>query len=107
MFAPIRERLDLFEQVRVNAETQTIESPGEVDLDSEVLYRFEPASGTRITRRTVRDRSPTYLPRTTSTTLSLVVDRKAGAGQGCGADGFASCGRMGCAMSRGRVGRGR
>ena len=55
VFEPIRER-DLFEQVRVNPETQTIEWPHELDLDPEVLYgRFEPASGARITRRTVRE----------------------------------------------------
>ena len=56
LFEPIRERRELFEQVRVNPETQTIEWPGEVDLDPEVLYgRFEPDSGARIRRRTVRE----------------------------------------------------
>jgi hypothetical protein len=55
VFEPIRERRELFEQVRVNPETQTIEWPGEVDLDPEVLYgRFEPGCGARIRRRTVR-----------------------------------------------------
>lgn len=58
VFEPIREQRDVFEQVRVNPETQTIEWPGEVDLDAEVLYgRFEPASGIPITRRTVREPS--------------------------------------------------
>ena len=59
VFVPIRERRELFEQVRVNPETQTIEWPGDVDLDPEVLYgRHEPASGIRIRRRTVREPRP-------------------------------------------------
>src|SRR5260221_14349073 len=33
VFTPIRDRREIFEQVRVNPETQTIEWPGEVDLD--------------------------------------------------------------------------
>lgn len=54
VFAPIRDRREVFEQVRVN-ESQTVEWPGEVDLDPDVLYgRFEPASGVRIERRTIR-----------------------------------------------------
>jgi hypothetical protein len=56
VFTRIRDRRDVFEQVRVNPESQTIEWPGEIDLDPEVLYgRYEPASGARITRRTVRE----------------------------------------------------
>lgn len=56
VFAPIRDRREIFEQVRVNPESQTVEWPGEVDLDPDVLYgRFEPASGVRIERRTVRE----------------------------------------------------
>lgn len=55
VFTSISERR-VFEQVRVNPETGTVEWPGEVDLDPEVLYgRFEPASGERIERRTVRE----------------------------------------------------
>jgi hypothetical protein len=55
VFSPIHERREIFEQVAVNPETRTVEWPGEVDLDPEVLYgRYEPASGHRITRRTVR-----------------------------------------------------
>jgi Protein of unknown function (DUF2442) len=55
VFAPIREQREVFEQVRVNPETHTVEWPDGVDLDPEVLYgRFEPASGIRIRRRTVR-----------------------------------------------------
>ena len=45
-----------FGQVRVNPETGTVEWPGEVDLDPEVLYgRHEPASGAAIERRTIRE----------------------------------------------------
>ncbi len=56
VFAPIYERREVFEQVRVNPETRTVEWPGEVDLDPEVLYgRYEPASGHRIARRTIRE----------------------------------------------------
>jgi len=55
---PIRQRRELFEQVRVNPETRTSEWPGEVDLDPDVLYgRFEPGSGVRLCRRTVREPS--------------------------------------------------
>jgi hypothetical protein len=55
VFAPLYERRELFEQVAVNSETGTVEWPGEVDLDPEVLYgSFEPASGHRLRRRTVR-----------------------------------------------------
>jgi Protein of unknown function (DUF2442) len=55
VFGPIYESREVFEQVRVNPETATIEWPGEVDLDPEVLYgRFEPASGETIERRSVR-----------------------------------------------------
>ena len=60
IFAPIYERREVFEQVRVNSETQTVEWPGEVDLDPEVLYgRYEPASGHRIERRTIREPAAT------------------------------------------------
>src|SRR3954447_13884429 len=56
VFRPIYERREIFEQVAVNPETGTVEWPGEVDLDPEVLYgRYEPASGHRIERRTVRE----------------------------------------------------
>jgi hypothetical protein len=56
VFTPIYERREIFEQVGVNPESGTVEWPGEVDLDPEVLYgRFEPASGHRIERRTVRE----------------------------------------------------
>lgn len=59
VFASIRDRREVFEQVRVNPETRTVEWPGEVDLDPEVLYgRFEPASGARIERRTIREPAP-------------------------------------------------
>ncbi len=56
VFAPIASDRAIFESVRVNDETRTIEWPGEVDLDPSVLYgTFEPASGARIVRRAVRD----------------------------------------------------
>jgi hypothetical protein len=56
VFTPIHDDRAVFEQVRVNPESQTIELPGEIDLDPEVLYgRYEPASGAHITRRTVRE----------------------------------------------------
>ena len=58
VFTPIYERREVFEQVHVNPESRTVEWPGEVDLDPEVLYgRYEPASGHRIKRRTVREPS--------------------------------------------------
>ena len=56
VFAAIRDRREVFEQVRVNPDTQTIEWPGNVDLDPEVLYgRFEPGSGAKLARPTVRE----------------------------------------------------
>ena len=55
VFEPIHQRREVFEQVRVNPESRTVEWPGDVDLDPEVLYgRYEPASGHRIERRTIR-----------------------------------------------------
>ncbi|MGI8673743.1 MAG: DUF2442 domain-containing protein [Thermoleophilaceae bacterium] len=55
VFAPIYERREVFERVAVNHESGTVEWPGEVDLDPEVLYgRYEPASGHRIERRVIR-----------------------------------------------------
>jgi len=54
VFALIRDDRSVFEQVRVNPESQTIEWPGDIDLDPDVLYgRAEPASGARIERRTI------------------------------------------------------
>jgi hypothetical protein len=56
VFEPLRKHRDTFLAVRVNEETGAVEWPGEVDLDPEVLYgRFEPASGARIARRTLRE----------------------------------------------------
>ena len=55
VFAPVRDDRELFERVRVKPDSRTIEWPGEVDLDPDVLYgRHEPASGIGITRRVVR-----------------------------------------------------
>lgn len=59
VFAPIRDDRALFEKVRVNPETRTIEWPGKVDLDAQVLYgRFEP-EGLTLTRRAVREPTAT------------------------------------------------
>lgn len=58
VFEPIREDRRVFEQVRVNPGSETVEWPGNVDLDPDVLYgKFEPASGVRITRRVIREPS--------------------------------------------------
>jgi len=58
VFAEIRDDRQAFEQVRVSAESHTIEWPGGLDLDPEVLYgRHEPATGARIARRTVKLRT--------------------------------------------------
>jgi hypothetical protein len=58
VFLPLRDP-HVFRQVRVNSETGTVEWPGEVDLDPDVLYgRFEPASGERFERRTIREPAP-------------------------------------------------
>jgi hypothetical protein len=55
VFAPIADRA-VFTKVRVNPDTRTIEWPGDVDLDPDVLYgTHEPASGVRIIRRVVTD----------------------------------------------------
>ena len=55
VFTPIYEQREIFEKVRVNPESRTVEWPGQIDLDPEVLYgRYEPASGHRIPRRTIR-----------------------------------------------------
>ena len=55
VFTSIYEQREIFEQVRVNPESRTVEWPGEVDLDPDVLYgRYEPASGHHIARRTIR-----------------------------------------------------
>jgi hypothetical protein len=56
VFEPIYGDRKVFEQVRVNTESGTIEWPGEVDLDPDVLYGTqEPDADIRIERRTVRE----------------------------------------------------
>lgn len=56
VFARIRDDRAVFEQVRLNPESQTIEWPGDIDLDPDVLYgRAEPSSGASIKRRTVTE----------------------------------------------------
>lgn len=58
VFGAIREDRQLFEQVRVNPESQTVEWPEEIDLDPDVLYgRFESARGTRYERRLIKQPS--------------------------------------------------
>jgi Protein of unknown function (DUF2442) len=55
VFAAVRDDRQAFEQVRVNPDSHTIEWPGGLDLDPEVLYgRHEPVTGARIARRTVK-----------------------------------------------------
>jgi hypothetical protein len=56
VFTRIRENRNLFKQVRIKPNSRTIEWPGGIDLDPDVLYgSHEPASGKHLTRRTVRE----------------------------------------------------
>ena len=56
VFTAIRDDRTAFEAVRVNPDSRTIEWPGEVDLDPDVLYgRDDPASGMAITRQNIRE----------------------------------------------------
>lgn len=56
VFDEIYNRRDVFEQVRVNPESGTIEWPGSVDLDPDVLYgTYEAEGGVRIPRRLVNE----------------------------------------------------
>jgi hypothetical protein len=56
VFDAIHRDREVFEQVRVNPESRTIEWPGGVDLDPDVLYgTFEPEGGIRIERRLVQE----------------------------------------------------
>jgi hypothetical protein len=55
VFAEIRDDRSVFERLYVDPETHTIAWPGDIDLDAAVLYgKFEPASGEKLTRRTVQ-----------------------------------------------------
>jgi hypothetical protein len=55
VFQPIADDRALFQRVRVNEDTRTVEWPGGIDLDPDVLYgTFEPASGVRLSRKTLR-----------------------------------------------------
>ena len=55
IFAPVLEDREFFEQVRVNSEAGVVEWPGELDLDSEVMYgKFKPVSGRDYERRIVK-----------------------------------------------------
>jgi len=54
VFKAIREDRHLFEQVRLKPDSRTIEWPGDIDIDPDVLYgAHEPASEIRIARRVV------------------------------------------------------
>ncbi|MBO0767453.1 MAG: DUF2442 domain-containing protein [Solirubrobacterales bacterium] len=56
VFAPIRDNRSIFELVRIRPGSRTIEWPGDVDLDPDVLYgSLQPAGGVQIPRRTVRE----------------------------------------------------
>jgi hypothetical protein len=56
IFDPIYRDRQVFEQVQVNPESRTIEWPGGIDLDPDVLYgTFEPEGGIRIERRVVKE----------------------------------------------------
>ena len=55
LFAAIRDDDNVFTQVRVNEESGTIEWPGGIDLDPDVLYgSFEPEVGGPLERRLVQ-----------------------------------------------------
>ena len=55
VFTDIRDDRSAFERMYVDREAQTLAWAGGIDLDAAVLYgNFEPASGERLTRRTVQ-----------------------------------------------------
>lgn len=54
LFEAIRDRDEVFAQVRVNASSGTVEWPGGIDLDPDVLYgAHEPAVGAPLERRII------------------------------------------------------
>jgi len=54
VFSEIRDDRSVFEQVRVNPESGTVEWPGEIDLDPDVLHGSdEPADDRPLERRIV------------------------------------------------------
>jgi hypothetical protein len=56
VFAAIRDDRSAFEAVRVKPESQTIDWPGDVDRDPDVLYGSEePASGAPLRRLTITE----------------------------------------------------
>lgn len=56
VFEAISTNRQVFEKVRVNPETRTIEWPGAVDLDPDVLYgTFESEGNIHIERRAIRE----------------------------------------------------
>jgi hypothetical protein len=55
LFAAIRDDDQVFAQVRVNEESGTVEWPGDIDLDPDVLYgTFEPEVGGPLERRVIQ-----------------------------------------------------
>jgi hypothetical protein len=61
VFEPIYRDRTIFEQVRVNPESRTIEWPGDIDLDPDVLYgAHEAADGVQIERRTIKEPTPAH-----------------------------------------------
>jgi hypothetical protein len=55
LFAAIRDDDAVFAQVRVNEDSGTVEWPGEIDLDPDVLYgSFEPEVGGPLERRVIQ-----------------------------------------------------
>ena len=76
VFEPLRANRAIFQQVRVNPETGTVEWPGEVDLDAEVLYgRSEPESGVAIPRRDVEAPAPAHAASTENGVDAPGLDR--------------------------------
>lgn len=58
LFATLRDSDEAFAQVGVNQESGTVEWPGEIDLDPDVLYgTFEPEIAGQLERRTVETAS--------------------------------------------------
>ena len=56
VLSAVRDSRAVFEQVRLKPDSRTIEWPGEIDIDPDVLYGArEPASGVTIPRRIVRE----------------------------------------------------
>lgn len=67
LFAAIRDDDQVFAQVRVNGESGTVEWPGEIDLDPDVLYgTFEPEVGGPLERRVIQSTQTSSASRRTA-----------------------------------------